>query len=188
MRTLKSDPPEEMDNQAFMQWLYQEFYRLMFFTVKRLISETGPCEDIVQESLVKLTRNVDKLRGKSRHIMAAYVTATVRNTAINYLKKEGMSGERCSSLDDDAFPDLAAPSPPLEELVQLAEQKTMLAKVLGQLSAEDRALLEGKYILGDSDETLAHTLNCKPSSIRMKLTRARRRALKLLEQEGADFT
>ena len=56
------------------------------------------------------------------------------------------------------------------------------------MSAEDRALLEGKYILGDSDEMLARTLHCKPSSIRMKLTRARRRALKLLEQEGADFT
>lgn len=78
--------------------------------------------------------------------------------------------------------------PPRRKKARCLGMLTFFKQGLGQLSAEDRALLEGKYILGDSDEMLARTLHCKPSSIRMKLTRARRRALKLLEQEGADFT
>jgi len=55
-----------------------------------------------------------------------------------------------------------------------------------QLSAKDRLLLEGKYFFDYSDNTLAKLLSCKKSSIRMKLTRARRRIVKLIEKEGDD--
>lgn len=64
------------------------------------------------------------------------------------------------------------------------ELREQLAAVLEEISNDDRVLLEGKYILQYSDETLAMVLNCKVSSIRMKLTRARRRALKLIKTEG----
>jgi RNA polymerase sigma-70 factor (ECF subfamily) len=49
------------------------------------------------------------------------------------------------------------------------------------LSSEDRLLLERKYLAGDSDADIAQALGCKPSSVRMKLTRARRCAIKLLQ-------
>lgn len=67
-----------------------------------------------------------------------------------------------------------------DNLVLLSEQREQLWKIWRLLPREDRYLLEGKYILGYSDQQLAASLSCKPNSIRMKLTRARRRAMKLL--------
>lgn len=46
--------------------------------------------------------------------------------------------------------------------------------------------MEGKYILGYTDAELADMLGCKKSSVRMKLTRARRRAFQLMTEEEGD--
>ena len=75
----------------------------------------------------------------------------------------------------------------LDDLAHLSEQREHLLAALDQLSPEDRLLLEGKYFLEESDESLAKLLGCKAGSIRMKLTRARRRAFKLFEKEVHDF-
>lgn len=47
---------------------------------------------------------------------------------------------------------------------------------------EERVLLEGKYLLHRSDAELAEILGCQTDSVRMKLTRARRTALKMLRE------
>jgi len=75
----------------------------------------------------------------------------------------------------------------LDKLMMLSERLDQLAKIWPQLSWEDQFLLEGKYILGYNNQELAEKLLCKPSSIRMKLTRTRRSALSLLlKLEGVD--
>ena len=67
-----------------------------------------------------------------------------------------------------------------------AERGKRLADALRRLAETDRILLEGKYLLEYSDETLAKQLGCRPASVRAKLTRARRRAFQLLK--GEDWT
>ena len=49
-----------------------------------------------------------------------------------------------------------------------------------KLDDRSKMLLEGKYILGKSDEVLAEELSIKPASVRMALTRARQCAYRLL--------
>lgn len=58
--------------------------------------------------------------------------------------------------------------------------------VWAHLTEEEQTLLEGKYIIGYTDAELAGQLQCKVSSIRMKLTRARRRAISLLNEQERD--
>ena len=66
------------------------------------------------------------------------------------------------------------------------ERKDVLRKIWSKLSEDEQVLLESKYILGYSDADLAVTLKCKPSSIRMKLFRAREKARKLIRSLGRD--
>lgn len=73
--------------------------------------------------------------------------------------------------------------PSLDDMMILVERKAQLSRIWCRLSEEHRMLLEGRYILGISDEELAKQLHCKSSSIRMKLTRARRAASQLLINE-----
>ena len=55
-----------------------------------------------------------------------------------------------------------------------------------QLSTQDKILLESKYILGYNDNEIGKLLGCKASSVRMYLTRARRRAVELISEVKMD--
>lgn len=171
-------------DKEFVIQLYQDYNRLMFSVAKRYISDYGACEDIVQDSLEKLIKKVQILRPMECCILASYIVSTVRNTAINYLKLEGKIKERQSSLEDRQENEYLSGNYSLEELLVLTERKSKLQKIWPLLSEEEQLLLEGKYILGYNDSELALQLGCKPDSIRMKMTRARRKAFDLMfEQE-----
>ena len=62
----------------------------------------------------------------------------------------------------------------------------LFRKELNQLDEATRTLLTRKYILEESDEAIAQDLNVKPGSIRMMLTRAKRKLLQLLFNDGFD--
>lgn len=174
-------------DRAFMLELYQQFFRLMFFTVRKCRLQQDACEDVVQESLVKLIQKVSLLREMPQPVLAAYIVSTTRNTAFDYTRRRSRQNARVCSLDDEALSAcLEANSPPLDNQIEAVELRARLSSVLEEISKDDRVLLEGKYILQYSDEVLAEMLNCKANSIRMKLTRARRRALELMKTEGGE--
>ena len=54
------------------------------------------------------------------------------------------------------------------------------------MKEDEQQLLMGKYLMDLSDAELAQTLVCKASSIRMRLTRARRTFIKKLQDGGDD--
>lgn len=165
-----------LEDQEYMTWLYQEFHRLMFFTAKRFLSSRPDCEDAVQDSLLHLIGKIETLRGLEPRALTSYIVSTVRNTSINHLKL--MAKRRaCGDYPAGAAPAVPAFSDSLTALVCCRDQ---LSSVLTSLSDEDCFLLEGKYFEGYSDAELAYHLHCQPNSIRMKLSRARRRAVTLL--------
>lgn len=79
------------------------------------------------------------------------------------------------------------PSLSPEEAALMAEEKEELLRAWRKLPQPDRRLLEGKYFEGCSDSQLASIFHCRPDSIRMKLTRARKALLALLQKEGDLF-
>lgn len=169
------------DDREFILWLYNEFKALMLATVRRYVQSPEDQEDILQESVVKLMGKAALLRGKERRVLASYVVFTVGNTAKKHLRRANLERARMDELSEDA--DYPSDLPPLDELMALRERDVRLEDILGRLSEDDRTLLVGKYILGLTDEELGAELNCKADSVRMKLTRARRRALKQMKED-----
>lgn len=176
---------QEPTDQEYIIWLYQEFKGIMHATAKKYASEYHTDEDIVQDSILKLIPKVKTLRSLERCILTSYIVSTVRNTGINHLKAHQPERETTVDVSDEKLAGITAGGLSPDELVILKERMAQLIKIWPKLSEDEQTLLEGKYILGYTDTELAQWLKCQPSSIRMKLTRARRRALALLiKQEG----
>lgn len=176
---------ENQSDRAFMLELYQQFFRLMFFTARKCHLQQDACEEVVQESLVKLIQKVSLLREMPKPVLVSYIVSTTRNTAFDYSGRQRKQDACVGSLDDETFSAcLESPIPPPDDQMESEELREHLSAVLDEISNDDRVLLEGKYILQYSDATLAMMLHCKTSSIRMKLTRARRRALNLIKTKG----
>ena len=71
-----------------------------------------------------------------------------------------------------------------EHLADRKLRTMQIRKVWVDVPPEGRLLLEQKYILGWSDETIASGLGIKAQSVRMSLTRAKRRTAKLMQDAG----
>ena len=173
-------------DQEFILWLYQEFYRLMFYTAQKYVADQKQQEDIVQESLRKLIEKTSLLRRFQRPILASYIVSTVRNTSIDYLKMWQEEKDRLVNLDDLTSQEVRN-SQSIDETLILQEEMEHLKKVWSKLDTETRMVLEGKYILGYDNKKLSQLLRCQPSSVRMRLTRARRKALELMRREGEGY-
>ena len=70
----------------------------------------------------------------------------------------------------------------MDEYLLARERVDRLRIIWPKLGEEDRLLLEGKYLLEYSSAELGERLGCQSASVRMKLTRARRRALKWMTE------
>ena len=176
---------ENPDDREFMTQFYLEYERLMYATVRKRLTDPEAAKDIVQECVIRLIPKIPFLSHMSRSKRRAQAPP-VRNATINYMRKQGRTDGRCCSLEEQEEQDMAIPEPSLDERIMLAEQKERLMQIWSSLPEEDRLLLEGKYILGYTDAELADMLGCKKSSVRMKLTRARRRAFQLMTEEEGD--
>lgn len=174
-------------DKEFMSDLYCKYKKLMYSTVHKYVSDCQVMDDIIQNCLVRLFEKIDTLRSMPEKVLAGYIVSTVRNTAINKLKAEEYEKKHAADYAEEQLSG-AEKSVPLETLFLLSERRRSLLRVWPMLSRENQILLEGKYILGYTDQELAGQLRCKPSSIRMKLTRARRAAFQLLSesQGGAE--
>lgn len=172
------------NDQKFFTELYITHRRLMFSTARKYASKPEDQEDIVQAALEKLLRKISTLRLIECCALSAYIVYTVRSAAIDFLRKERSAKANAISLEDAEQGRFGAENIPITDFEGLFDAKERLNALWSRLSEEDKILLEGKYIWEKPDKELAEILHCKPDSIRMKLTRARRRALdNLLEKE-----
>ncbi len=172
-------PPEQ---ESFIGELYQQYKRLMFSTAGKYTANPADREDIVQTALERLIR----LSSQPRQVSAGYIAFTVRSVAVDLLRRQGREAARCVSVEDIQLWEVAEPGNGPDATLALSEDAARLRRALAQLPEEDSLLLRGKYIFDQTDRELALLLGCKADSVRMKLTRARRRAMELLRDEGGD--
>lgn len=182
---IMTDDPSDRD---FLLEIYREFEKLMFYTASKYVHTLHEQEDIVQDSLLNLISKVALLREKKRCVLASYIVYTVRNTAFNHLKHQKIVNKNIIFLDEIENNQSVDNQFCMEDILDLTERTASLNRIWTLLSEGEQNLLAGKYILGYTNEELAQKFGCKTSSIRMMLTRARRKAQKLLlEKEAKTF-
>lgn len=172
---------ENEDDRAFMAQLYEDYNRLMYSELHKLISDDWAVEDVLQDSLERLIDKIETLRKLDKRRLINYLITTVRNQAKNYYRASSKAS--FSSLDDEGSP-LYGTMPDDDNIEDQLFQKEQLKRLSGiwpQLSDNARELLERKYILGQKDEEIAKAFHIKPSSVRMKMTRARQEAFDLMQ-------
>ena len=160
------------DSSQFFRALYEQYKPLMYNIALRYIKDPSSAEELVHDAIVKLIEKEDTIVKLERCTLTAYIVYTIRNLSMNYLRRK--------NLEHRYFADV-------EEVVMMSERRENFIKIWNTLPDATRTLLEGKYILGLSDNELAIEFCCSPNSIRMKLTRARRQVIKLVKERGFSF-
>lgn len=173
---------EDDDDRAFMEEIFLNYQRLMFDEIHKIVKEPWTVEDIMQSTLVKLIDKIALLRSRSRDQLVNYIISASKNTALNYVRDNATPSE--SPFEDYLnTSDSANDGHAIEQRLMKKDELDCLVRIWPKLDERTRHLLEGYYILGKPMTELAGELGIKPESIRMALTRARKKAYELLEEE-----
>lgn len=181
------DRVADADDRAFLAQVFQDYHRLMHYEAAKYIINPDAREDVVQSALLKAVQAVNRLRALEPGKRAAYLAAVTRNESFNHLRREAVVA-RHSAGSLDELGETPAGETSVEEALLRQDRGASLRRIWPRLTETERTLLAGRYLLGRSDEELARKLGCKTNSVRMMMTRARRKAAALLRQEDTAQT
>lgn len=178
MRKRKEIVPISSSDKIFFEQFYNSNKRFLFYTAKKYTHSHSECEDIVQETIVRLLNNISTLRELSGSKIHKYIVLTVRAAFLDLEKRK--HGDLAIFLDDETLEALIN-----AELTSPAHMPNIAAKMeverlKEKLPSRDWIVLEGKYILGYSQDELGRLIGVAPDSIRMILCRSKERARKIL--------
>lgn len=178
---------ESSTDREFIESLYITYSKLLYCIAKRYVHDEGITEDIIHDAFLKLIPKISLLRSFDCCRLRAYLVSTVRNTAITHAVK--LKAERTLRIDnpfEKIIETMPNTSRSLEDELLSQEMRVAFSAILETLEADERFLLEAKYFLHQTDREIAEKLQVKPASIRMMLTRVRRKVLKKLQEVDND--
>lgn len=73
MSQITFEETENMSNQDFMSWVFENFGQLIWYTAKKYCWTEGLWEEIMQESLLRLLSCIPRLRKLSEQKLAGYI-------------------------------------------------------------------------------------------------------------------
>jgi len=177
------------DPEAFDQ-LVGAFQRRIFGSLYRIIGRREEVEDVAQEVFVRLHQSLPQLR--EAQVFETWLYRLTTHAAYDHLRKQ-MRREslRMSDLSEEQTRLVEAEmgAEAYAEERHGAEVRELMNHLLDRVSADDRGLLVLKEVEGKSLKELAQIYGCNPNAIKVRLFRARKRALKayqeMLESEAA---
>ena len=170
------------DAEAFNR-IVQAYRKRTLGTIYRLIGRVEDVEDVGQDVFARLYYSLDQLR--SAEVFEPWLYRLTRNATYDYLRKRRRSaGVRMADISEEQVSgaDAAQGAKEYEEQRRKAEIRETVQRLFDEISDEDRVLLTLKEIEGLSLKELMEIFKVKESAIKVRLFRARKRALKALQE------
>ncbi len=166
------------DRAAFDQMFADLFPRLYRFVLLRSQRDEDLTQDICQQTLERVLKNIDSYRGEAS--LCTWVCQIARGELAGHWEKQSRQQQRQVSFDQDqylrhALESLAAePVPELEPADERPEQALLVQTVLDHLPAPYGEALEWKYVEGLSADEIGTRLSLSAAAAYSLLARARR--------------
>lgn len=117
-------------SQEFITQIYKKYDRLMLFTAKKYLMDLQECEDAVQESLLKLMRRIELLRTLEEPILTSYVVTTVRNTAINILRRQKRDAQNITSFTESVEESIIEPDSIIDIIMDREAKRSLRRRLM----------------------------------------------------------
>ncbi len=169
---------DESDFDIFNE-LYEKYRQLCFYVAHTIIEDESVCEDIVQDTCIRVARIIIKEKdffSKGCHKPKDYIVCICKRIALDYYRQEhrkpieyvenyellgaGNSIDSDNEADDDDVTD-----------------------AIHSLSVTSSEIMELKYKLELNNEEIASILNIKESAVRKRLSRAKQELYAIMKKQ-----
>lgn len=173
-------------DQEFMLDLYEKYFSFIKKHVFLVVNDAKKTEDLTQSVCVRLIEKVDTLRQLNEYAVPVYIMKTTRAVCTSYLRKhiKRRVNEQALEFEAEGGLELVDYDTNVEAQVVHKLETTRLVQMLDKLPQHHQDILYYRYLLDYSDEEISQTMNISKNSVRQALTRARRLALNIFQQDA----
>jgi len=169
------------DTGAFDE-LVRCYRQRVYGTIVRLIGQGADVDDVRQEVFVRVYLSLGQLR--SLEVFESWLYRLTVNAAYDYLRKRRRSAEVCmTDLSDEQI--RSADATAGAKRVEVDNSRAMARELMDAISESDRELLWRKEVHGLSLKELRRIYSCNEGALKVRLFRARKRALEAHARMGA---
>lgn len=160
------DTKEESDK---FTAIYERYGKIIYYTIKRFISDEYLIEDLSQEVYIKIFKNLSKLDTDDDKRTRNFIITITRNLCKNHLRNQ----DKVKETPQEELP-LSPPKTDnfLEQIIT-QEQIHQLAKEISKLKDIYRSVLKLKYLNEFCDDEIADILQIEKKTVEMRLYRAK---------------
>lgn len=181
MRKPKNIVPLSKADRDFFQEFFEKNKNFIYHTASAYTSTAMDRDDLAQEAVVRLMKNISVLRQLTCYKSAYYIVITVRTAYIDMLRRKQNvtllplhdDDEVLNALYGNALADRKEVNFPARMAVQQLKET---------LPEQDWMVLVGKVIMGYTHEELGRLLGMRPANVRTVLSRARAKARVILQK------
>ena len=167
-----------------LEEIYKTYYKDMYVTAYSILKDHHDSQDVVQDAVLRLTGNLNKISDIKCKKTRSYLVIIVRNLSYNtYNKRKGLV-----LLEHDEMKRL-----PNNEEILIEEQLLKmdfsldLAKYLEQLHSPYADILTLRFYYELEIYEIAGILDIKENNVSVRINRALAALKKVLEEEGVDY-
>jgi RNA polymerase sigma-70 factor (ECF subfamily) len=160
------------DQDAFCQ-LVEAYQGMVFALLRRILGPRGSIEDVAQEVFVRVWRNREKFRAKSK--FSTFLYRITYNLALNRIRDEKRKPLRSMPKDCDGedLPQADLRETPPDEVAGGRDWEQLVAWGLEQLPHNQRAVLVFQHYDGLDLDEIASVTGLSGSAVKSMLHRAR---------------
>jgi RNA polymerase sigma-70 factor, ECF subfamily len=164
------------DEQQLMALLYAEHADAVYFFARRYVQDQQRAEDVVQETLLRAWRHIDKLDGNQGN-PRSYLLTVARHVITDQWRADQ---RRPQTVGGDAL--LAVI--PTEDDIDAAVEGWVIAEALRRLSADHRQVIHALYYEGRTVTDAAVRLGIPAGTVKSRSYYAVRALRVVLEEMG----
>ena len=139
----------------------------------------GIVDEVINDTMLLVWHRAEAYNHQSK--VSTWIFAIAYRKALQALRGEGVVA---SADDDDEDP---TPDPGPEQQVERQQTRSALARALGALSFEHRAVVQLTYFHGLAVREVADIVECPADTVKTRLFHARRRLRAMLAGELGDW-
>ncbi len=173
-----TEPLVTQEDAQYFSHLYGRYKNFMYYIAQQYTKNEEDCEDIVQEAVIRLLRNLGSIKSLNEHKIRSYISLTIKAVYLDYLYYENRLA--LVHFEDESVQGLLENDSCFFSFLPDFQSKFEIERLKLSLSERDWVVLEGKYILGYSQEEISKIIHVAPDSVRTIIVRAKKKAREIL--------
>ena len=166
-------------DQTEFERIYRQYEKTVFKKILHILRNQHDTEDVMQEVWIKVAKNISVLRDKNDAVIFSYIMTIANNQAMTFFRKQNhaellLTEEEIDELTYDEALFAACDRAELEEITAC----------FAELPNIYRDVLSLHIFYQHTTEQIAKLLDLNASTVGSRLSRGRKKLIKLLERRG----